>query len=464
MTGITICSQSKAAHGDFFSRLLPVIFTLPFLFSKALYAQDEAQPVGLASGPEAAKKSETADDGADAADSLGVQALLDEDTTADMHDDSTILRDIGVASVDERGFMIFDTLRFWVGGAMQYDYYNFDGIYTNQSSNSSREGTTFRRLEGIFRSQISDWGEAKVQYDFNEGIFRDLYLRWVSKLTDTPTTITLGNQKEPMGLDYLSGTKFGLAQERSAPTHAFGSRRGLGIRLHRSFDLTPSERVFDFWKEDSTFMTTSVGVFTKDIEENNDTDLSVTGRITAGRTQDKRGQHIGMSFSYREGDFYRISMRPELREADRVTLARPEANTGSIVALEAAFNEGRLYTQAEGFAAAYRGRNDGVGGGAYVQAGWYLTENSRNYQPKWGTIRSGAGGQQFVADIFGRISHTHGEDDISGSNAYTSLTIGSNLYYRKLRGSINILYGSSRDEINGEDSGVAFNIRAQYIF
>jgi phosphate-selective porin len=153
-----------------------------------------------------------------------------------------------------------------------------------------------------------------------------------------------------------------------------------------------------------------------------------------------------------------------LREADRVTLARPEANTASIIALEAAFNEGRLYAQAEGFAAAYRGRNDGAGGGAYIQTGWFLTENSRDYQPKWGIIRSGVTSQQLAADLFGRISYTLGEDDVAGSNSYTSLTLGSNLYYRKLRGSINILYGSSRNTINDEDSGLAFNVRAQYIF
>jgi len=464
MPGLTIFSKNTTVDTDFAKSLLVALLALPLLCFTPLYAQGQDEQPKTESDAAIVEGSEATEEAAEEDDSLGVQVLLDEDTTADMHDDSTILRDIGVASVDDRGFMIFDTLRLWVGGAVQYDYYNIDGIYTNLGSNSSREGTNFRRLEGIFRGQISDWGEAKIQYDFDEGIFRDLYLRWVSKLSDTPTTITLGNQKEPMGLDYLSGTKFGLAQERSAPTHAFGSRRGLGVRLHRSFDLTPSERFFDYWDEDSTFMTTSLGVFTKDIENSNDTDLSVTGRITAGRTQDKRGQHIGLSLSYREGDFFRVSMRPEVREADRVTLARPDSNTASIAALEAAFNEGRLYAQAEGFAAVYRGRNDGAGGGGYLQAGWYLTENSRVYQPMWGTIRTGAGGQQLVADVFGRISHTYGEDDLSGSNSYTSLTIGSNLYYRKLRGSINILYGRSRDSINDEDSGLAFNIRTQYIF
>lgn len=397
-------------------------------------------------------------------ESISVQTLLDDGTTADMHDDSTVLRDIGVGTVDDRGVLIFDTLRFWAGGAVQYDYYNIDGIYTNLSDKNSQEGASFRRLEGVFRSRIADWGEAKAQYDFNEGIFRDLYLRWVSALTDTPTTVTLGNQKEPMGLDYLSGTKFGLAQERSAPTHAFGSRRGLGLRLHRSFKLKPSERRFEYWEEDSTFMTTSVGIFTKDIEDSNDTDLSITGRITAGRAREKSGQHLGLSLSYREGDFFRISMRPEIRQADRVTLARPEANTASIVALEGALNQGRLQAQAEAFAASYRGRNDGVGGGAYFQAGWFLTDNSRVYLPRWGTIRSGVTGERLAADIFGRISHTFGEDDFSGSNAYTSLTVGSNIYYRKLRASINVLYGSSRDSINEEDQGLAFNVRAQYIF
>ena len=105
-----------------------------------------------------------------------------------------------------------------------------------------------------------------------------------------------------------------------------------------------------------------MGVFTEDIEQTNDTDRAFTGRVTVGQKKADVGMHLGVSACYREGDFYRISMRPEVREADLVTLSRPQANTLAIAGLEAVFNKGAFHLQAEAFASSYRGRLDGYGG------------------------------------------------------------------------------------------------------
>ena len=158
----------------------------------------------------------------EAASESRVATLLDAGATKEMHDDTTLLRGVKVLE-EETGLMLFDALRIWIGGAVQYDYYNFDGIYNHSSDGERSEGGSMRRLEGILRSSLYDWGEIKAQYDFDAGIFRDLYLRWVSKRPDTPTTITVGNQSEPMGLDLTMGNKFTMAQESSAPAHAFGT-------------------------------------------------------------------------------------------------------------------------------------------------------------------------------------------------------------------------------------------------
>ena len=59
----------------------------------------------------------------------------------------------------------------------------------------------------------------------------------------------------------------------------------------------------------------------------------------------------------------------------------------------------------------------------------------------------------------------NGEDDnVNGWNDYTSLTLGGNIYFRRFRASLNLLYGDSREPINGEDEGFALNVRAQYLF
>lgn len=59
---------------------------------------------------------------------------------------------------------------------------------------------------------------------------------------------------------------------------------------------------------------------------------------------------------------------------------------------------------------------------------------------------------------------TRGEDDDNGWNDYKSLTVGANVYYSKVRGSIAILYGESREPIETEDEGIAVNARIQYLF
>jgi phosphate-selective porin len=173
---------------------------------------------------------------------------------------------------------------------------------------------------------------------------------------------------------------------------------------------------------------------------------------------------MGLSTSYREGEFDHIRFRPEVQEADRITLARPQANTQGIVGLEGAYNHGRLHLQAEAYYSDYRGRLDGYGGGGYLQAGWFITRDSRDYNARWGILAPHNPTGRFSAEIFGRISHTRGDDDISGWNDYVSATLGGNFWYRNFRGSINVLYSESREPIGTEDNGVAVVARAQYLF
>jgi phosphate-selective porin OprO/OprP len=236
------------------------------------------------------------------------------------------------------------------------------------------------------------------------------------------------------------------------------------VRLHRAFQLDKRDRKLDIFDDEAAFVTTSIGVFTQDIERRHETDLAITGRVTGGREREGVGMHVGVSASYREGDFQRIRFRPEVSEADRITLAEPVANTMGITGLEAAYNHGPLHVQAEAWYARYQGRVDGYGGGGYFQAGWFLTGESRDYNARWGVLAPHSSSGSWSTELFARLSHTRGEDDLNGWNDYKSATIGSNFYYRKLRVSLNLLYGDAREPISGEEDGMAFNVRAQYLF
>ncbi len=387
---------------------------------------------------------------------------LDQDTTKVLHDDTTVLRTVSV--LDDQSLLLFGALRLWAGGAIQYDYYNLDGIFNHTEHGDREKGSGLRRLEATMRAQLFDWGELKAQYDLDKGIVGDLYLRWVSKRENTPVTVTVGNQKEPIGFDGLLGNKFGMAQEISTATHAFGTRRSLGLRLHSAFQRNAQERRLDYFGDKVAMMTASIGVFTEDIEQSNDTDIAITGRVTAGHEDATSGAHIGLAASYREGDFYRISFRPEVREASRITLAQPDANTAGIAAIEGGVNEGRLLLQAEAYYTDYNGRIDGYGVGGYVQLGWFVTPDIWQYNSRWGTLAPHEPSGKYSVEVFTRLSNTRGDDDINGWNDYTSLTLGSSIYFRKFRASVNLLYGESREPVGEEDDGFAINLRAQFLF
>ena len=53
----------------------------------------------------------------EAEENVSVAALLDDQATNDMHDDTTLLRNVSVLE-DQTGLVFFDALRIWLGGAV----------------------------------------------------------------------------------------------------------------------------------------------------------------------------------------------------------------------------------------------------------------------------------------------------------------------------------------------------------
>lgn len=395
------------------------------------------------------------------------QTPLDTGSNADLHNDNTVLRNVELKLEDDSRELSIGPLTLWLGGNIEYDLYHFDDIYNYGAGGSGDAGQQIRRLEGTVRARYRDWGEIKAEYDAEAGDWTDLYLRWVSRLTPRPHTITLGNQKEPMGLSWLSGDLADTAQELATPVAAFADWRSLGLRVHRAFGSKAGEREFGFWRGDDAAITTSLGVFTEDINNTNGTDLAVTGRVTAGRIKGDTGSHLGMAASIRSarGNYDKISFRPEIYEADRIELARPDADELLIGSLEAAHTSGRLQLQAEAYLADYSGAIDGYGGGGYVQLGWFVAGEPRQYQTDWGVFaRPQPRGNDWIVEVFARGSYTRGEDDINGWNAFNSLTLGANVYFRRLRGSVNMLYGKATDPVASEDDGLGVVARAQFLF
>ena len=396
-----------------------------------------------------------------AAEPVKVEFLADEAVTVEMHDDTTVLRDV---EGDDGALVLFDALHVWIGGAVQIDAYSYDDLFSAGDGGASTDDTFIRRGEVIVRSTLFDWGEVKAQYDLDSDVWRDLYYRDVNE--DKSRTLTIGNQKEPMGLDYLMGNKFGTAMERSAVATAFGSFRGAGVRVNRWFNLAPEDQYFSFGEDKHAFITTTLGLFGQDIENSSTTDVALTGRVTVGRMQEKGvGLHVGGSLSLREGDYTRIAPRPGMHDVDRIQLATFDADQQVVVALEAMATRGPLHVQAEFYYSDYRGGDiDGEGYGAYVQAGWFLNGGQRSYRPKWGLWAPVRQSEKGIFEVFARASYTYGDSNLTSSNHLQLFTVGGSWYWRQVRVSLNGLYSTVDQDINDEDSGLAITARFQYLF
>ena len=116
-----------------------------------------------------------------------VAVLSDEKATVQMHDDTTILRQVETARGD---LVLFDALHIWVGGAVQFDGQAYDGLFNARNGGESDQDTLVRRGEVIVRSTLFDLGEFKWQYDLDSNLWRDLYYRRVN--TDKSRTVTIG--------------------------------------------------------------------------------------------------------------------------------------------------------------------------------------------------------------------------------------------------------------------------------
>ena len=285
-------------------------------------------------------------------------------------------------------------------------------------------------------------------------------------MSDTRTrSVTVGNQKEPMVLDYLLGSKFATAMETSAPTAAFGSYRSAGVRYSGWATLDSDENPTRWWGDSSSYVTSSIGLFGKDLQNSNATVWAVTGRLTVGGlTSATGGFHLGVAASYRHGEYDRIAPRPGLYEANRVPLARPVADTLGVLALEAMFVRGSLHAQSEWYYGDYNGDVDATGWGGYGQVGWLFGGKRRDYAPRWGIWNPVEAGKEQVFEVFARVSVTSGNDDRNSSNEIGLLTLGGNWYYRKFRVSANLLLAGTERNVLGEDDGNAVGMRLQYLF
>ena len=344
-----------------------------------------------------------------------------------------------------------EEVKLKIGGRLQIDHDNFDGVHNNGNSGSMTE---IRRARIYVKSEIGKNWATKLNVEVSDKTKEvkvwDAYLKYKgAKWGD----ITIGKVKEPFGLEVLNSNKYISMIERSMPSIAFAPFRGNGIMVFGQ-------------GSDTSY---AAGVYVADQETEKKETYAWTGRVTyAPRLSKNAFIHLGLSGSYRDTADYQINQYAEVHTAEKIMTSGliDQVDHVTLLGLEAAVVFGSFSLQTEYMMSAIDANSgDAEYDGYYIQADYILTGESRSYKnTHFGAIkpRTARGAWQLVA----RLSHLDADDNNVGVEA-DNITLGLNYYANsRVRLSTNYLMTklSGSDADANENDGNALSFRFQYIF
>ena len=262
-----------------------------------------------------------------------------------------------------------------LGGRMMVD----TAFYSEDKSRMGN-GTEMRRARLFLKGTLlKDWAY-KNQFDFagNKIAVKDAYLKYEGF---KPATFTVGNFKEPFSLEDQTSSKYITFMERGLPNvFAPGRHLGIGAATHGN-NWTVAGGVYG-----DTLAADPSG------EEDEGWDVAARGTVAFGCPT--ACLHLGLSGRYHEPDGLgttRFRERPEshqtnVRFVDTGTINDVDGIVNIVP--EAAFIYGPFALQGE-YMRAWVNRSptaDVAFSGWYAEASYFLTGESRAYNPKKGSF------------------------------------------------------------------------------
>lgn len=302
-----------------------------------------------------------------------------------------------------------------IGGRLMYDYNRseLNGVVDEDQFDD-------RRARLYVKGNVNkDWGY-KLQINLDGSGFEDLYVQY--KGFGPAAKVTVGNQRQPFGLQDQTSSNDISILERSALAELFAPGRSEGVVL--SGDL--GSNVYY-----------GVGAFFEDVDED-DTgeELGFAGRITWAPVKTKTSLvHFGLAYL-------------------------DDGHESDAFGLEAAAVSGPFHVQAEFDDGTIDGNDvDGF----YLQAGYILTGETRPYKEgKFKRVKpdSKAGAWEIVA----RYEDGDGNySDIElGRTDASSVSVGVN-YYANSNIRIGVNYTDGEDNLS-DDDGNEFRVRLGFAF
>ena len=342
-----------------------------------------------------------------------------------------------------------------LSGVIMLDYALVEGVNRDSETNSREFNSEVRKARIDIKHQLNESWSAKLQLGFNEedssSEVGDAYIRYRGL---NQAVLTMGQFKEPFGLENLTSSKNITFLERSMATRALSSGKNQGVMLSGS----PSDFTWAF------------SLMEIENENKEAAPYAVDGRFTWAPINDtKQVLHLGVSTSLRklDGEIFEIDERIELHSSEKIIESGEiEVDQMQLNALELAMVKDAFSFQAEYLSAdieATESSNDVMFDGYYLQASFFLSQDTRRYKKGVFTGVKPAS-HDGAWELTARYSELNTQDVAQGNKVNTT-TVGLNYYYdQNLRLMTNFLHTQSSEEINGSDTGNALAFRAQYIF
>lgn len=382
-------------------------------------------------------------------------------------------KDVKISMVPAPKFETADgEYSFKVGGFAQVD-----GYLSHDDRRDHPDGTNIRRARLNVAGNITKDFKYKIENDFagNASGITDAYLEYTGF---DPVSLTVGQFKEPFGLDTLTSDLFTTFNERGL-THAFSPDRRIGVML----STYGKEDGFGAWSAALGGFGSSTGSTASTDDEAKD----VTGRLTwAPYSAAAQTLHFGVAGSYRVPDSSADSFTFSSRAENQLTTAAADlaVSTGaiagvdsvSLLGLEAAGVYGPFSLQGEYVMADVDSdaRGNPTFDGYYVEASYFLTGESRNYNPKAGRFErvspkwnfKPSAGQWGAWQVAARYSELDLNDALVSGGQVNDITLGLNwIPHPNLAFKANYIWSDTDNAaVTPNDDPEIFLLRAQFDF
>ncbi len=328
--------------------------------------------------------------------------------------------------------------KFKLGGRIHYDGQFFDPDSDTKSAvetgaNRIEDGTELRRARIEMSGEVAEHTEWALGMDFGSGTtnFRNAYVG----VKDLPIgNIRAGQFKEPYGLEQITSSNNEVFTERSL-MNALVPAFNAGVMLYDDF---ASERA-----------TWAVGAFRAGADtgevSKGDGEWAGTARLTGLPILSEDGRnfvHVGLGYSRRSptNDSQTFSSKPEANLAPNYIAATVPTETLDLMGFEAGWTAGSFSVTGEYTQASIDGdagtTSDPDFAGYYLQAGYFLTGESRGYKKAQGCYDAVKPAENAFGDSHGlgawevaaRISSLDLDDDGIDGGELDDVTFGVNWY------------------------------------